>query len=168
MNASPAVMFDRKKAVSPLIATVLLIAFAIALGAVVMNWARGFSQEREANCSVETQLELSTEGNFCYSSAAPGQLEFVLINTGNNPIQGLGIVIGGQVSNYRNANLDDSAILPGGTLSRTIGYDFGRYGDIRYVRFIPRVDSAGINAPCTGSAIQIDASEIPSCQEISS
>ncbi len=30
-----------KRGISPLIATVLLVAFAVALGAVVMNWAKG-------------------------------------------------------------------------------------------------------------------------------
>ena len=34
-----------KKGVSPLIATVLLIAFAVALGAVVMNWGQSFTKQ---------------------------------------------------------------------------------------------------------------------------
>ncbi|MBW3017302.1 hypothetical protein KY316_02930, partial [Candidatus Woesearchaeota archaeon] len=36
-----------KKAVSPLIATVLLIAFAVALGAIVMNWGESFVRETQ-------------------------------------------------------------------------------------------------------------------------
>jgi len=43
-----------KKAVSPLIATVLLIAFAVALGAVVMNWGRSY---------VETTAEYAERGS---------------------------------------------------------------------------------------------------------
>ena len=39
-----------KKALSPLIATVLLVAFAVALGAVVMSWTAGAPEEvYEAN-----------------------------------------------------------------------------------------------------------------------
>ena len=38
-------LFRSNKAVSPLIATVLLIAFAVALGAVVMNWGRGYVED---------------------------------------------------------------------------------------------------------------------------
>ncbi len=38
-------MLRNKRAVSPLIATVLLIAFAVALGAVVMNWGRGYVED---------------------------------------------------------------------------------------------------------------------------
>lgn len=37
-------IFNNKKGISPLIATVLLIAFAVALGAVVMNWGKNYVQ----------------------------------------------------------------------------------------------------------------------------
>lgn len=36
-----------KKAISPLIATLLLVAFAVALGAVVMNWSQGIESHEE-------------------------------------------------------------------------------------------------------------------------
>jgi flagellin-like protein len=42
-------MFLSKKGVSPLIATVLLISFAVALGAVVMNWAGSLSGSGSCN-----------------------------------------------------------------------------------------------------------------------
>lgn len=35
-----------KRGISPLIATVLLVAFAVALGAVVMNWAKGVEETK--------------------------------------------------------------------------------------------------------------------------
>ena len=38
-------LFSSKRALSPLIATVMLIAFAVALGAVVMNWGKGYIEE---------------------------------------------------------------------------------------------------------------------------
>lgn len=37
----------RKRGVSPLIATVLLIAFAVALGAIVMNWGRTYVEDTQ-------------------------------------------------------------------------------------------------------------------------
>ena len=40
-----------KKAVSPLIATVLLIAFAVALGAIVMNWGESFVRTTQDTAS---------------------------------------------------------------------------------------------------------------------
>jgi len=58
-----------KRAVSPLIATVLLIAFAVALGAIVMNWGRGYvedtqdfareSSEGQLTCSSDVQMDFT-------------------------------------------------------------------------------------------------------------
>ena len=40
-----------KKGMSPLIATILLMAFAVALGAVIMNWSTGNISEGGPDCS---------------------------------------------------------------------------------------------------------------------
>jgi len=74
----------KKKAVSPLIATVLLIAFAVALGAVVMNWGRGYvedtaniARERsdtEVTCASDVGLaivEIDSVPQVCYNQT-PG------------------------------------------------------------------------------------------------
>lgn len=90
-------MFKSRKAVSPLIATVLLIAFAVALGAVVMNWGRGYvedtaniARERsdtEVTCASEVDIdivEIDNTPQICYneSGGASGNatLEFILEN----------------------------------------------------------------------------------------
>ena len=54
---------NNKKGVSPLIATVLLIAFAVALGAIVMNWGRGYVEDTQdfARSSSENQLACSSD-----------------------------------------------------------------------------------------------------------
>mgnify|MGYP006282304345 CR=1 FL=1 len=49
-----------KKGVSPLIATVLLIAFAVAVGAVVMNWVASVG---EHNACVEVEMSVAS---VCY------------------------------------------------------------------------------------------------------
>ena len=38
-------MFKSKKAISPLVATILLLAFAVALGSVVMSWGKGLIEK---------------------------------------------------------------------------------------------------------------------------
>ncbi|MBS3158744.1 hypothetical protein J4206_05650 [Candidatus Woesearchaeota archaeon] len=49
-----------KRGISPLIATVLLVAFAVALGAVVMNWAKGVE---EAETSGGESVASSVQGS---------------------------------------------------------------------------------------------------------
>jgi flagellin-like protein len=39
-------MFDNKRGISPLFATILLIAFSVALGAVVMSWGESYIEEK--------------------------------------------------------------------------------------------------------------------------
>ena len=47
-----------KKAISPIIATLLLISFAVALGVVIMNFGRA-QVELEAQCAIEIGLDLA-------------------------------------------------------------------------------------------------------------
>ena len=58
-------MMNNKKAVSPLIATVLLIAFAVALGAIVMNWGRAYVEDTQsyARESSESMVKCSSNVN---------------------------------------------------------------------------------------------------------
>lgn len=65
--------FKSKRGISPLIATVLLIAFAVALGAVVMSWGRGyiestatFAEEKSAaemRCTMDVELGFAVIDN---------------------------------------------------------------------------------------------------------
>ena len=175
--SSSVTFFANKKGVSPLIATVLLIAFAVALGAVIMNWGRGFVQDRtadvekttkiETSCALDVQLKVSEIGGtpqMCYGgSGSAGYLEFTLDNQGRKDIKELGIVIGGQLGIYQNSSLNGSLIIAGGALYRNMSYDYTYFGSIKYVRFIPKLDIAGITTPCSGSALQKDAAELRNC-----
>jgi flagellin-like protein len=95
-----------KKGVSPLIATVLLIAFAVALGAVVMNWGRAyvedtatFAQQKsdtEIKCSNDARMEFLMINNvrkICYNSSSPAHLDFILQNSGTAQITAINATI---------------------------------------------------------------------------
>ncbi|MBU0666162.1 MAG: archaellin/type IV pilin N-terminal domain-containing protein [Nanoarchaeota archaeon] len=51
-----------KRGMSPIIATILLIAFAVAIGAMIMNWSSGIGDE-EADCT--TIPEMINDDFFC-------------------------------------------------------------------------------------------------------
>src|SRR3989344_2497443 len=93
----------RKKAVSPLIATVLLIAFAVALGAVVMNWGRGYVDDttqfaseksaKEIRCSMDISMkfiEFSDVKQVCLDNGTD-TINFTLQNAGTVAIEGVKI-----------------------------------------------------------------------------
>lgn len=67
--ASSLLIFKHRKGVSPLIATVLLMAFAVALGAIVMTWGKNYVTESTSNiersddklaCSFDVGAEVLT------------------------------------------------------------------------------------------------------------
>jgi len=175
--SSSVTFFANKKGVSPLIATVLLIAFAVALGAVIMNWGRGFVQDRtadveqttkiETSCALDVQLKVSEIGGtpqICFGgSSTDGFLEFTLDNQGRKDIKEIGIVIKGQTGLYQNSSLNGTTIIAGGALYRNMTYDYSSYGAIEYVRFVPKLDIAGVTTPCSGSSLQKDAAELRNC-----
>lgn len=59
-------LFGSKKGVSPLIATVLLIAFAVALGAVVMSWGKGYVTDLQ-----DSAKDSSDSSMICTSDVNP-------------------------------------------------------------------------------------------------
>ncbi|MAG16138.1 hypothetical protein CMO88_03690 [Candidatus Woesearchaeota archaeon] len=174
---SSVTFFANKKGVSPLIATVLLIAFAVALGAVIMNWGRGFVQDQTANveqttevevgCALDVQLKVSEIGGtpqLCYGgSSTEGYFEFTLDNQGRKDVKEIGIIIHGQKAIYQNSTLNNSLIIAGGAHYRNLSFNFDTYGDVKYVRFIPKIDISGVTTPCSGSSLQKDAAEIRNC-----
>jgi flagellin-like protein len=71
-----------KKGISPVIATVLLIAMVVVLGLIIFLWFRGFTQE--AVTKFDTNVELVCNDIAFDASYSAGILS--LINTGNVPI----------------------------------------------------------------------------------
>ena len=136
--------FFNKKGVSPLIATVLLISFAVALGSVVLNWSTnlGTSQSGDACSGVSIKIRNIESLGVCYSgSGQDAYINFLVDNNGVVDIIGLGIWIVGQ-KGTKLLDLDDFSIKKGDILGiedDSVKYDFDTYGDIKHVQFIPKV-----------------------------
>jgi len=174
---SSVTFFADKKGVSPLIATVLLIAFAVALGAVIMNWGRSFVQERtddidtttiiETGCAQEVRLKVSVVGGtpqVCFGGGGTsGHIQFTLDNFGRREIKRVNLVVGGKLDVYTNQSLNNSKIIEGGSIFQNVSYNYVKYGNIDYIRFIPSIDVAGATRVCAGAFLQKDASEIRNC-----
>ncbi len=104
-NASEAVVFFRKvKGVSPLVASVLLISFTMAIAAILATWATQYMNQQtstltqrgqEANC-VYARLTLDT---FNYDRAS-GQLVFIVNNNGKIGLENFTLYI------YNNTGID--------------------------------------------------------------
>ena len=133
-----------KRGVSPLIATVLLISFAVALGSVVLNWGKNLDISKPGDSCSGAAITIRNIGEreVCYSGSGSGAfINFILDNSGSADIAGLGIWIVGD-KGTKLLDLDNLEIKSGELLNvedDRAKYDFNTYGKINYIQFIPKV-----------------------------
>jgi flagellin-like protein len=164
----------KKKAISPLISTVLLVAFAVALGALVMNWGKIYTQQQMEYTSTKSNEELECELNvelalkeisgepqiFYYNASGIKNLTFTIENQGRKDIDSLRVIVIGQNGNDINTTeLPDSKIVAGGTFKGSVGYT---NSTISEVKIIPKLNTTGSTAPtlCTRNTLTIDSINI--------
>ncbi len=152
-------MFQQsKRGVSPLIATILLIAFAVALGSVIMNWGLNLSAQNSDDPCQRIRLELKPIGNAeaCYgNTGTQGYVNFILENTGTSDISGVSIWLTGQ----KKTELIDLVIsIPRKAtferINKETSFDFNAVGNINQIQFIPKVQSPERTSICTRQSIE--------------
>ncbi len=167
----------QKRGVSPLIATVLLIAFAVALGAVVMNWGRSYVEDtaesvrqksdRDVQCSQDVKLKFQTINNIpqiCYGGGGEsGYVRFIIANDGAVKVDAVTATIIGTSSIIINSSMNGTALPVSSILRKNISYDYTTNGDIQLVKIIPHVTIGGINTSCPGNALERSFQEMRNC-----
>lgn len=159
-----------KKGVSPLIATVLLIAFAVALGAVVMNWGRTYvedtaekartTSDTKVSCSMDINMKyvmFNGQKQICYNTT-DNIIKFTLLNSGSKKIESIQAIVIGSKSIYINNSLRNSTILPSYPYKSNLTYDFDTYGDINKFSLTPAIKVEGKNdaIPCSDNSLEIE------------
>ncbi len=129
-----------KKGISPLLATVLLLIFAVGLGVIVMNWGRA-QVEAASKCAVDTGLSIVKLNNIpeiCYAGKGEnGYVHFIVENGPSVDLEGLQLRIIGTENVY---NLEIKESIPkGNSLLKDISYDFDEFGDIRQIKITPKI-----------------------------
>ena len=136
---------------SPLIATVLLIAFAVALGAMIMNWAPMLGEDRGPDCSDVTMI---INPFLCYGDNI---IKISVKNTGK-AVEAVTLKLTDQ--NIENEiKIKDSALQKGMNLMREIPY-VKPSGDT-YVALVPSIEHKGEIVECPDPVIEIP--ELPRC-----
>lgn len=163
-------MFKNKKGVSPLIATVLLIAFTVALGAVVMNWGRTYVEETaefsrqksttEIKCSTDVKLDfikIKDTEMVCFNETTTGVLNFTIENSGTAEIFNLQVNIIGDLNiNITEINLENNSIKRAQIYRGSVSYPISGtddVGTIQQVRIIPSTKIEGVILACPSNAL---------------
>ncbi len=145
-------MLTTKKGMSPLLATILLIAFAISLGALIMSLGRHIPTDEtdyvnaSKICS-KVNFEVYKVGekeSICFDKEA-GKINFIAVNRGSKSIDSMQIwVIGKRL--YTKEILDNP-LRPNIPIEKKIDYDASFYGTISEAQFIARVDDPELENP---------------------
>lgn len=140
-----------KKGVSPLIATVLLISFAVALGAVVMNWAGSLSHGSELCEGASVQIaQANAVKQICYDGQKQ-QLRATIIN-GETHVSGVRFTVVGQ-KGLENIQVD-KPMDPDDRKEYVVFYDAATNGLPQQVLIKPVVgEGAGLEV-CTEKGVQ--------------
>lgn len=163
-------IFKNKKAVSPLIATVLLIAFAVALGAVVMNWGKGFVESTAKDvgdksnmdlaCQQDVMLSVKEIGNspkICYNTTS-AHIEVILENSGTRDITGMQIAIFDSSDNM-NISTNSTLSIAAGAVSNKLTLEHSlETNEIVQVEFTPMILPKGFTTSqlCSKNALVVD------------
>ena len=153
--------FSSKKGVSPLIATILLIAFAVALGSVVMNWGLNLNLGKSSDkCrNVEIKIRSIDVAEICFGGfGTNGYINFIIDNTGPIDISGLAIWIIGD-KGTRLFDLDNILLKKGSLYDKKdkeVTYDFTIFGNIKQVQFIPKIKAEQTTEICPKNAIKAE------------
>ena len=139
-------IFSNKKGVSPLVATMLLIAFAIALGAVVINLGANITTpDPDVHKSSEcTNVNFELIGKVCYSKES--QEIKIAVNNKEDSIDIKGVEIGIQSSeSYYDKNTDPDLeikipLIPDQKQNILIPYKRLQKGQIKEIRVVPIID----------------------------
>ncbi len=167
-------MFFNKKGVSPLIATVLLIAFAVALGAVVMNWGKDFVTSKmdsadklsniDLSCSNEINLAIKTindQSTLCYNNGTVKNITFMLQNTGTKDIDGIKIVVMDASGDNINITTNTSFVISAGSIKKGVipVNDFS----ISQIEFIPMMKIGGERTAQLCAKNSLIETSVPDC-----
>jgi TRAP-type uncharacterized transport system fused permease subunit len=136
----------KKTAIGPLVATMLLLSFAVAVAVVVMNFGRA-EVELQSECPIDINMQLV--GNNCYDTVQQG-FNFAVENGLNIRVEGLIVSIIGETA--ETFDLDQAVVRLADTYSGRIGFSPG----IRQVKITPRVLLRGEPQICPEKALILD------------
>jgi len=140
-----------KKGMSPLIVTIILIAFAVALGAMIMNWSSDVVAMHEPSCAtsgLEIQKAFGRD-MICFDDVA-NKLKVTIKNSGSTDISS--IMFRRILSNFQSQDnvLPNSALKTGEIYDASIGFVME---DKVHVEFIPKIKKGQNTLVCQDNAL---------------
>jgi flagellin-like protein len=146
-----------KRGISPIIATLLLISFAVAIGVVIMNFGRA-QVELEAQCAIDAGMKLANIGGekeICYDAGSK-TVKFTIENGVNIKVEGLIFnVIGTEKA--ETYELNNAQMGKAGNYLGSVSYDSSVSGEIRQIKISPKVILFDEEQICVEKALIVES-----------
>ena len=162
-------MFQSRKGITPLVATVLLVAFSVGLGALVMSWGEeyvkehaGFAQgtaEVKSECD-SAQVELMIIEGKRQACATSSAVNLWIDNGPNIDLYNIHARVAGENGVKVVEEIFSGSLAKSNSVKAVIPYD-ASIAPILQVRLTPRVWTGRDVVMCPQK--QIDVEKIPSC-----
>ena len=149
-------MLSSKKGMSPLIATVLVIAFAVAIGVMILNWTT-FDASQTSKSSLEycDGLSLSVNPLACYKD---GSVQFHVKNIGSKKFDGIQLKTITDAGNME-FTLKDSSMIPRESADKEVRLSYS--GENIELKVVPFVFVDGDAIACLAGSYSQDS--LPAC-----
>ncbi|MBW2973678.1 hypothetical protein KY346_04760 [Candidatus Woesearchaeota archaeon] len=153
-----------KKGVSPLIATILLILFSIALGAVVMSWGEAYIEEKAefvrgiqettAGCDATSLNIIFVAGEPQICSMENNVMEAFLENGPSTELFDIQATVVGSEDAATKDSLLSEPMMPSD--ARKIMFKHPDVGEIRQIKLTPVIMQGRTLVPCPSKAIVVE------------
>jgi len=124
-------MIQFKRAMSPLIATVFLLAFAVALGVMIMNWTPSQSDLMNFNGVKCGDVKIEFTNTPCYSN---NQLIFEVRNIGRDKISGI-LINSVEAESEFSIKVPNSSLVSTESISKQVKFLYS--GGAIQIKFVP-------------------------------
>ena len=153
-----------KKGISPLIATVLIIGFTVALAAVILIWGQGFTKSMQQNVESSSALVCANEVAFSVDSVcqcANNSMMMLITNDGEQTIDNLTVTIFKTAVNAWSVQLDDPI-----SSYAVETYSFPAVADVKKLEVRPTVKVDGEVIVCRNNIERYEKPVIPYCDPV--
>jgi len=151
-----------KRGISPLIATVLLVAFVITLAVLVFTWWDQVVKERAAKVGAESESQISCSlqidfqvKDICFD-AVTKFISFSVENDGDAPLHGFKVRIEGEDSSGEKVSGVSSIsedVEEGSAKKTAVAYDSSIITSIDSLEIIPVIRAKGVEAVCIEKSV---------------
>ena len=165
-------MLSSKKAISPLIAAVLLIVVVVGIGAVITGMMRGMvtenratieSKSAEISCSTEVVLEVVNIDGVPQVCKGADYIDIVLENTGKD-IEDFQLMVFGTSGFAKNESISAGDLFELGEAQEfNASFDPTNVGTVQQVKFVPMIKKPGSSNYFYCNDVAITYEEIDDC-----